>query len=211
MLSRVGLLATPWTAAHQAPLSTGFPGTLAGVFFSSRGSSRPRDRICVSCTVLLLSIWTKGPLGAVQGKGCVVVCLWVLMGNQNKHFPSQFCQVPPRVDRSVSGSEGWMKTLPHHWQQDYHPNSQSRTHSIFCILSWWAPIFGKHTVFQGWFFSHIMFKPVPTFLRALKSWRSGITNSHGTQLPHLKVRLSEKWGFQYNPCDLDRGAWRVAV
>ena len=31
LLSRVQLLATPWTAAHQAPLSMDFPGKSAGV------------------------------------------------------------------------------------------------------------------------------------------------------------------------------------
>ena len=30
-LSRVRLLATQWTAAHQAPLSMGFPGKSTGV------------------------------------------------------------------------------------------------------------------------------------------------------------------------------------
>ena len=32
-LSRVRLLATPWTAAHQAPLSMGFSGTLRILYF----------------------------------------------------------------------------------------------------------------------------------------------------------------------------------
>ena len=46
-------LVTPWTVAHQAPLSPGFPrprilGWVATSF--SRGSSRPRDQTCVSCT-----------------------------------------------------------------------------------------------------------------------------------------------------------------
>ena len=31
LLSRVQLLATPWTAAHQAPLSMDFPGKSTGV------------------------------------------------------------------------------------------------------------------------------------------------------------------------------------
>ena len=44
--------ATPWTVAHQAPLSMGFPGQEYWnelPFPSSRGSSWSRDRICVSC------------------------------------------------------------------------------------------------------------------------------------------------------------------
>ena len=45
-LSRVQLFATPWTVAHQAPLSTGIlqAGILERVAMtSSRGSSQPRD------------------------------------------------------------------------------------------------------------------------------------------------------------------------
>ena len=50
-LSRVQLLATPWTAAHQAPLSMGFSrqGHWSGLPFPSPGeSSQPRDRTQVS-------------------------------------------------------------------------------------------------------------------------------------------------------------------
>ena len=52
-LSRVWLLATPWTVARQAPLSTGIlqERTLEWIAMpSSRGSSHPRDRCQVSCT-----------------------------------------------------------------------------------------------------------------------------------------------------------------
>jgi len=55
-LSHVWLFATPWTAAHQAPLSMGFfqARILEWVTISfSRGSSQPRDWThvsCVSCT-----------------------------------------------------------------------------------------------------------------------------------------------------------------
>ena len=43
--------ATPWTRARQAPLSVGFSrkNTGGGCHSSSRGSSHPRDRTCVSC------------------------------------------------------------------------------------------------------------------------------------------------------------------
>ena len=50
MLSHVGLLATPWTVAHQAPLSMGIlqAGILEWVaMLFSRGSSSPRDQTCV--------------------------------------------------------------------------------------------------------------------------------------------------------------------
>ena len=52
VLSHVRLFATPWSAAHQAPLSM---RTLQARILewiavsSSRGSSPPRDQTCVSC------------------------------------------------------------------------------------------------------------------------------------------------------------------
>ena len=52
-LSHVQLVATPWTAAYQAPLSIGFSSQeyWSGLPFPSPGeSSRPRDRTQVSCT-----------------------------------------------------------------------------------------------------------------------------------------------------------------
>ena len=52
LLSRVRLFATPWTVAHQAPLSKAFPrqDILEWVAISSsRGSSPPRDWTWVSC------------------------------------------------------------------------------------------------------------------------------------------------------------------
>ena len=51
--SRVQLLATPWTAAYQAPLSMWILQVkiLEWVAMpSSRGSSQPNDRTQVSCT-----------------------------------------------------------------------------------------------------------------------------------------------------------------
>ena len=50
-LNRVGLLATPWTAAHQAPPSMGLSRQehWSRVHFLSRRSSRPRDRTHASC------------------------------------------------------------------------------------------------------------------------------------------------------------------
>ena len=51
-LSRFWLFVTPWTVAHQAPLSMGFSRQeileWVAIFFS-RGSSRSRDRTQVSC------------------------------------------------------------------------------------------------------------------------------------------------------------------
>ena len=46
VLSCIQLFATPWTAAHQAPLSMGFSrqNTGVGCHALSRGSSQPRDQ-----------------------------------------------------------------------------------------------------------------------------------------------------------------------
>ena len=53
VLNSVCLFATPWTAAHQASLSMGFPRQgywMEWVAISfSRGSSRPRGQTCISC------------------------------------------------------------------------------------------------------------------------------------------------------------------
>ena len=52
MLTCIQLFATPWTIAHQAPLSMGssWKEYWNGVsIFFSRGSSLSRDRTCVSC------------------------------------------------------------------------------------------------------------------------------------------------------------------
>ena len=59
-LSHVRLFATPWTVAHQLPLSLGFSKWVA--MPSSRGSSQPRDQTCVS---LYLLHWQVGSLPLV--------------------------------------------------------------------------------------------------------------------------------------------------
>ena len=51
LLSRVQLFVTPWTVAHQAPLSIGILQARIPEWVtmsSSRGSSQPRDRTQVS-------------------------------------------------------------------------------------------------------------------------------------------------------------------
>ena len=51
VLSHVQLFATPWTVAHQAPLSMGFSRQeyWCGLHILLQGSSRPRDRTHISC------------------------------------------------------------------------------------------------------------------------------------------------------------------
>ena len=52
VLSRVWLFVTPWAVALQVPLSMGIfqAGILAWVVISySKGFSRHRDQICISC------------------------------------------------------------------------------------------------------------------------------------------------------------------
>ena len=51
LLGHVLLFVTPWAVAHQAPLSMGLPARILEWVATSfsRGSSPPRDQICVSC------------------------------------------------------------------------------------------------------------------------------------------------------------------
>ena len=67
LLSHVRLFVTPWTVAHQAPLSMGFSrqeywNGLSFIF--SKGSSWPRDWTWVSCTAgRFFIVWaTKNPM-----------------------------------------------------------------------------------------------------------------------------------------------------
>ena len=48
--SHVQLFVTPWTVAHQAPLSMGFSWQeyWSGLPPPSKGSSHPRDQTCIS-------------------------------------------------------------------------------------------------------------------------------------------------------------------
>ena len=61
----VRLFATPWTVAHQAPLSMGFPGKdreWVAISFP-RGSSWPRDWTHVSCIFCIAGGFTAEPPG----------------------------------------------------------------------------------------------------------------------------------------------------
>ena len=49
LFSHIQLFATPWTVAHQAPLSLGFFKQEWVAIFSSRGSPQPRDQTYISC------------------------------------------------------------------------------------------------------------------------------------------------------------------
>ena len=65
---------TPWTVAHQAPLSMGFPRQeyWSGLTFLSPGeSSRLRGQIHISCIVG--RFFTAEPLGKLQGKAIVLL------------------------------------------------------------------------------------------------------------------------------------------
>ena len=64
MLSRVPLLATPWTVAHQAP-PWEFPCKNTGVpsHFLLWGSSQPRDWTCISCISRRIYYCTTVPPG----------------------------------------------------------------------------------------------------------------------------------------------------
>ena len=81
LLSRVWLFATPWTVAHQAPLSMGIlqARILEWVAIpSSRGSSWPRDQTlvsCISCTAgRLFTFWATGEvLPVLFGEPWIIV------------------------------------------------------------------------------------------------------------------------------------------
>ena len=62
LLSRVRLLATPWTAAHQAPLSMGFSRQeyWSGLPLPSPAHSKTRpSKICVHCALKECSQWGR--------------------------------------------------------------------------------------------------------------------------------------------------------
>ena len=66
-LSRVWLFATPWTAAHQAPLSVDFPGMSTGV-----GCHR---LLCIHCIHLIkISIWSVLKGEALHSRGWRTAC-----------------------------------------------------------------------------------------------------------------------------------------
>ena len=69
--SRVRLLATPRTVACQDPMSVGIlqAGILGGERYPSKGSSRPRDRTCSSCTAG--GLFAAEPLGKPQIPRCL--------------------------------------------------------------------------------------------------------------------------------------------
>ena len=66
--SHVQLFVTLWTVAHQAPLSMEIlqARILEWVAMpSSRGSSHPRDRTCISCDSCIVGrFFIAGPLGS---------------------------------------------------------------------------------------------------------------------------------------------------
>ena len=67
MLSHVRLFVTPWTVAHQAPLSMGFPRKeyLIGLLFPSLGDlpSSGIEPVCPMSSVLAGGFFTTEPPG----------------------------------------------------------------------------------------------------------------------------------------------------
>ena len=98
LLSCVWLFVTPQTVAHQAPLSMGFSQQAA--VSSSRGSSRPKDRICISSTAGRFSV------SEPQGKPSVYKYFIIIAQTHWKRH-SAGCQEQVRSDEliltSVSG------------------------------------------------------------------------------------------------------------
>ena len=83
--SHVQLFATPWTVAHQAPLSMGFPGKNTG------GGCHFLLQICVNIQYLFLSFWncyqrSHWPLSPQFGHLCSVLLSDFLVAFDNdKH------------------------------------------------------------------------------------------------------------------------------
>ena len=85
------------------------------------------------------------------------VCPELWWGILVQTLPFPLCQAPPRGDLHVS--EGCMKTLPQLHQQNWHLNPNHLLIQWTQVLFyWWAPVFGKCTISQGWFLLHITFQ-----------------------------------------------------
>jgi len=90
-LSPIRLFVTPWTVAHQAPLSMGFPKqeywSRVGAISFFRGSSQPRDRTSVSSTVrqILYHCATRKPF-CTHVYICIYKCVYMgfLCGSAGK-------------------------------------------------------------------------------------------------------------------------------
>ena len=72
------MIETPWTVAHQAPLSLGSPGKNTGVgcHLLLQGSSQPRGGNCVSCVgrQIYLSIYIYIPISSKCNYYCYFSC-----------------------------------------------------------------------------------------------------------------------------------------
>ena len=81
LLSQVWMIETPWTVAHQAPLSLGSPGKNTGVgcHLLLQGSSQPRGGNCVSCVgrQIYLSIYLSIYLYPSQVSVTIIVIFLV--------------------------------------------------------------------------------------------------------------------------------------
>ena len=72
-LSRVRLSATPCTVAYHAPPSTGWILEWVAISFS-RGSSQPKDRTWVSCTVgRRFTVWATREASYMQSTSCKIL------------------------------------------------------------------------------------------------------------------------------------------
>ena len=99
MLSNVWLFATPWTVAHQAPLSVGIlqAGILEWVAMPFSRRSQPRDRTQVSHTVGgLFTIWASSEASVM-----VYNPLYTLLDLVCLYFVENFCVYIHEIHWSV--------------------------------------------------------------------------------------------------------------
>ena len=114
-------LCDPWAVAHQAPLSMGFSrqNVRVGCTHSSRVSSRPRDRTCVSLHLLHWQVCSS-PL-ATLGKTCVCVCVWERERWVMKQVPTWWNRCP-----CETGNYSSPTSAPKSWQ---HLSEMLQIHS----------------------------------------------------------------------------------
>ena len=126
LLSCVRLFVTPWTTALQAPLSVGFSSQMLEwvAIFSSRGSSWPRDQICISC-VSCVGRWNLYHWG-----------IWEDLFSLSLHKYKTTLNLPVAFSYCSWGSHGQNTGVGCHFLlQGIFPTQGSNLH-LLCLLHW---------------------------------------------------------------------------
>ena len=128
LLSCVGLLATPWTAAHQASLSiTNSPSLLKLIWAPLKedkgfpGSSAGKESACSAGDPGSILGWGSSP---GEGMGYPPQCSWVSL-------------VAQRVKNPPAVQETWVRSL---CREDPLEEGMATLSSILSILAWRIPM-----------------------------------------------------------------------